>query len=95
MILWTQGDLLKIRIVAGNAVGEHQGAASVDPCLKAGQTVRRESISASGNSTAVSSGIRRESYEVQPVSENQPDTEDTGEEPRKDHGLYLSHSPSR
>src|SRR5215510_11402228 len=86
MILWTKNDLLKIRIVAGNAMRQRQGAIGVDLRLEAGQTVRRESIPAPRNSTPVSTSIRREAHKVQPVSQYQSDEEDTGEKPREHHG---------
>src|SRR5262249_50556217 len=86
MILRAKNDLLKIRIVAGNAMRERQGTIGVDLCLEAGQTVPRESIPAPRNSTPVSTGIRREAHKVQPVSQYQSDEEYASEQPRKHNG---------
>src|SRR5262245_11593262 len=86
MILRTENDLLKIRIVAGNAMRQGQGPIGIDLRLKSGQTVRRESITASRNSTAIATSVRRQAHEVQPVSQYQSDEQDTSEKPRKYHG---------
>src|SRR5215467_10004841 len=86
MILRAKSDLLKIRIVAGNAMRECQGTIGVDLCLEAGQTVPRESIPAPPNSTPVSTSIRCEAHKVQPVSQYQSDEKNHSEQPRKHNG---------
>ena len=64
---------------------QRQDTAGIKPVGQLLHGRMRESIVRAGHSASVPARIRREAQEVEPVSENEAETQRTGEEASEDH----------
>ena len=65
--------------------GNSQETSGIKPIGQLLHRRMRESIVRAGNSASVPARIRRETHKVEPVSENEAETQRTGEEASEDH----------
>src|SRR6476646_1584679 len=85
-ILRPQRNLPDLRVIAGNPVGKREGAIRIDAGLKTHHTLEGEPVHCARNTATVTSGIRSQAHEIEPVPENQPEKEDSCKQSRKYHG---------
>jgi hypothetical protein len=64
---------------------QRQQTAGIKPIGQLFYGSMRESIVRTGNPASVPTRIRREAHEVEPVSENESETQQTGKEASEDH----------
>ncbi len=78
-------NLVQILVKPGGSMRQRQETAGIEPVGQLLHGRMRESIVRAGNSASVPTRIRRESHEIEPVSENEAETQGTGEEASEDH----------
>jgi hypothetical protein len=64
---------------------QRQQTVGIKPIGQLPHGCMRESILCAGNPASIPTRIRRATHEVEPISENEAETQRTGEETRKDH----------
>jgi hypothetical protein len=82
-------NLVQILVKPRSSMRQCQETSGIKPVGQLLHGRMRESIVCAGNPASVPARIRRETHEVEPVSENEAETQRSGEEASEDHaGTY-------